>query len=110
VRGWTLSVRFLFIFAACWTAFGFLEPNSLFWILVLAAGVTALHYLLIRLTNHKSPGETFVPLAHAGLAVAAAYTLSAVAGPFLVSGTSLVVLGVLIAVTEHYLSRRLQSS
>jgi hypothetical protein len=97
-----LLFKFLMTFIIGWIAFGFLDNNPFSWILTFAVVGTIVNYLAGDLLVLPGLGTIVGAIGDGAMAVLLAYILDILSFNFDTTITSLVVLGILVAVGEYF--------
>lgn len=97
-----LVIKFIMTLAFAWIAFGFVEGNAFSWILTLGIIATAANYLLGDLIVLPKFGNIVASFGDGVMGALVAYIMALLVPAFLVSGVSLLIFLILIAIGEYF--------
>ena len=105
----SLFLKFLLTFIASWIAFRLFSTNPLSWILTFAIIGTVVNYIAGDLLVLPGLGNAFATIGDAAMAILLAYILDLFSSTFDTTVISLIILGILIALSESFFHNYLRN-
>lgn len=97
-----LLVKFLLTFIAGWVTLSLMDNNPINWVIGFAVLGTAINYLVGDLMVLPNLGNTVASIGDGAMAAITAYIIDLISPVFNTRFTTLVVLGILVALAEYF--------
>lgn len=97
-----LLIKLAITFVAAWLAFGFIDENSMSYIILVTITGTILNYLAGDLFILPNFGNIVASIGDGVMGAIIAYIISLMVPEFIVNSTSLIVFAGLVAITEYF--------